>query len=72
VPVFDRKNPVVLGYGPGQQRIELTDAQLADIIEFLKALTDPRMLDTERLAPTSVPSGLPVDVAGPRRFPVYQ
>ncbi len=70
--VFERRNPVVLGHGPGQLRIDLTDAQISDLIEFLKALTDPRMLDTASLAPASVPSGLPVDVPGPRSFPLYQ
>jgi cytochrome c peroxidase len=72
-PVFDQKrNPVVLGRGAGQRRIDLTEQQIADLVEFLKALTDPRMNDTATLAPASVPSGLPVDVPGPRGFPVYQ
>jgi cytochrome c peroxidase len=71
-PVFDSSNPVVIGRGPGQQRIDLTDAEIDDLVEFLKTLTDPRMLDTATLAPESVPSGLPVDVVGPRRFPLYQ
>lgn len=71
-PVFDARNPVVLGHRPGQTRIDLTDAQVADLIEFLKALTDPRMLDTAAFAPATVPSGLPVDVAGPRHFPTYE
>lgn len=71
-PVFDEANPVVLGSGPGQPRIDLTDAEVDDLVEFLKALTDPRMLDTATIAPQSVPSGLPVDVPGPRRFPLYQ
>jgi cytochrome c peroxidase len=70
--VFDPINPVVLGRGPGQTRIDLTEAQIDDLIEFLKTLTDPRMLTTDTLAPTSVPSGLPLDVPGPRRFPLYQ
>jgi cytochrome c peroxidase len=70
--VFDSSNPVVLGREPGQKRIDLSDAQVADLVEFLKTLTDPRMLDTAALAPDSVPSGLPVDVPGPRRFPLYQ
>lgn len=71
-PVFDKRNPVALGHGPGQRRIDLTDAQIADLVEFLKTLTDPRMLDTASLAPATVPSGLPVDVPGSRRFPLYQ
>jgi len=71
-PVFDDRNPVVLGTEAGQQRISLTSAELADVIEFLKALTDPRMMDSEDLAPETVPSGLPVDVVGPRQFPLYE
>jgi cytochrome c peroxidase len=70
--VFDSNNPVVLGHGPGQTRIDLTDAQIDDLVEFLKALTDPHMLTTDTLTPSSVPSGLPLDVPGPRRFPLYQ
>jgi hypothetical protein len=30
------------------------------------------MLDTATMAPQTVPSGLPIDVPGPRRFPLYQ
>ena len=71
-PVFERRNPVVLGHGTGQRRIDLTDAQINDLVEFLKGLTDPKMKDTGSLAPDSVPSGLPVDVPGPRHFPLYQ
>jgi cytochrome c peroxidase len=70
-PVFDARNPVVLGQEPGQLRIDLTDDEIAEVIEFLKTLTDPRMLETESLSPETVPSGLPVDVPGPRRFPLY-
>jgi cytochrome c peroxidase len=71
-PVFEDSNPVVLGSRPGQHHIELSEAEIADLVEFLKTLTDPRMLDTASLAPATVPSGLPVDVPGPRRFPLYQ
>lgn len=71
-PVFEKRNPVALGRGPGQRRIDLTEEQITELVEFLKTLTDPRMNDTKSLAPDTVPSGLPVDVAGPRRFPVYQ
>ena len=41
--------------------VTLSDAQLADIIAFLEALTDPRSVDAGHLVPDSVPSGLPVD-----------
>lgn len=71
-PLFeDRRNPVVLGQQEGQTRIDLSDGDVADLVEFLKALTDPRMLDTGGMAPATVPSGLPVDVVGERAFPVY-
>lgn len=72
-PIFeDPRNPVVLGRKAGQKRIELTEAQIDDLIEFLKALTDPAMKDTASIAPSTVPSGLPVDVVGDRTFPVYE
>ena len=38
----------------------LTDTEVADLIEFLKALTDPNSRDMRHLVPASVPSGLPV------------
>ena len=71
-PVFERRNPMVLGHADGQRRIDLTDEEIADLVAFLKTLTDPRMQRTDSLAPTAVPSGLPVDVVGPRRFPTYE
>ena len=71
-PVFDRVNPVVLGHATGQTRIDLSEAQISDIVQFLISLTDPRMKQTDDLAPANVPSGLPVDVVGAREFPLYQ
>ncbi len=41
--------------------VALSDEQLADVIAFLEALTDPRSADARHLVPESVPSGLPVD-----------
>ena len=38
----------------------LTDAQLADLMAFLAALTSPSAADLSDLVPASVPSGLPV------------
>ena len=38
----------------------LTDAQLADVMAFLAALTSPSAADLSGLTPASVPSGLPV------------
>jgi len=70
--VFDARNPVVLGPQPNQQRIDLSDDEVADLIAFLVSLTDPAMLDAASLAPETVPSGLPVDVLGSRAFPVTQ
>jgi cytochrome c peroxidase len=40
--------------------VGLTDAQMADLLAFLDALTSPRALDLEDTIPESVPSGLPV------------
>jgi len=39
----------------------LTDSEIADLIAFLKSLTDPRSRDLTHLIPDRVPSGLPVD-----------
>lgn len=41
--------------------VTLSDEQLADIIAFLNALTDPASADAHHLVPDAVPSGLPVD-----------
>ena len=40
--------------------VHLSDAQVGDLIAFLKALTDPRSRDQSDLIPSRVPSGLPV------------
>lgn len=39
----------------------LTDEEIADLVAFLAALTDPAAGDLDHLIPGSVPSGLPVD-----------
>jgi cytochrome c peroxidase len=39
----------------------LSDEQIADLLAFLEALTDPAAEDLDYLIPESVPSGLPVD-----------
>lgn len=70
--VFERRNPVILGNGAEQTTISLTEDQIADLVQFLVALTDPRMKETDSLAPETVPSGLPVDVVGARQFPIYE
>lgn len=41
--------------------INLSPAEVAQIEEFLKSLTDPASVDLAHLIPDSVPSGLPVD-----------
>jgi len=41
--------------------VELSDAAVADLLSFLKALTDPRSRNPAGLVPESVPSGLPVE-----------
>ncbi len=40
--------------------IDLTDAEVSDLVAFLKSLTDPRSRDRSELIPERVPSGLPV------------
>ena len=44
--------------------VTLSDGQLADVIAFLDALTDPGSVNAHRLVPDSVPSGLRVDRVG--------
>lgn len=39
----------------------LSDAEVADIVSFLRALTDPAAADLTGTIPAGVPSGLPVD-----------
>jgi len=43
-----------------QSPLHLTDAQMADLVAFLKSLTDPAARDLSGIVPASVPSGLPV------------
>lgn len=43
-----------------RQPLNLTDTEVADLVAFLKSLTDPAARDLSGIVPTSVPSGLPV------------
>ena len=43
-----------------QTPLHLSDAELADLVAFLKSLTDPSARDLSVLVPAAVPSGLPV------------
>jgi cytochrome c peroxidase len=43
-----------------QSPLHLTDAQMADLVAFLKSLTDPAARDLSGMVPASVPSGLSV------------
>lgn len=49
--------------------LPLDDGQVADLLAFLEALTDPRAVDLSGLLPEAVPSGLPVADALPRDLP---
>jgi cytochrome c peroxidase len=40
--------------------LELSEKKIADLIEFLHALTDPAAIDLRNDMPASVPSGLPL------------
>jgi cytochrome c peroxidase len=40
--------------------VDRSDSELADLIEFLRALTDPSALDLRKQVPSRVPSGLPL------------
>ena len=41
--------------------VALSDAEVADIVAFLRSLTDPAASDLSATVPATVPSGLPVD-----------
>ena len=41
--------------------MELTDAELGELVTFLESLTDPTARDLSSLVPARVPSGLPID-----------
>jgi cytochrome c peroxidase len=43
-----------------RQPLQLKDDELAQLVTFLKSLTDPSARDLSGIAPASVPSGLPV------------
>ena len=43
-----------------RQPLLLTDGERSDLLAFLKSLTDPAARDLRSLAPTRVPSGLPI------------
>src|SRR6266536_200601 len=43
-----------------QQPLHLTDAEMSDLVAFLRSLTDPAARDLSGVAPARVPSGLPV------------
>jgi cytochrome c peroxidase len=43
-----------------RQPLNLTDTQVAELVAFLKSLTDPAARDLTGIAPATVPSGLPV------------
>ncbi len=42
------------------QPLGLSDSEISDLVEFMKALTDPASRDLSALVPAAVPSGLPV------------
>ncbi|MGH7521367.1 MAG: cytochrome-c peroxidase [Gemmatimonadales bacterium] len=43
-----------------REPLRLTDTEIAELVAFLKSLTDPAARDISGIAPASVPSGLPV------------
>ena len=44
-----------------QERIDLDQEEISDLMQFLEALNDPRVVSMTDLIPQAVPSGLPVD-----------
>lgn len=70
-PVFAPSNPVAIGPGTALH-FALSDQDVDDLVEFLRSLTDPAMLDFANAAPATLPSGFPADVPGPRVYPLFQ
>lgn len=54
---------IIEGIDEDSGGVDLSETQLNDLMAFIEALTDPAAVDLTHLIPTSVPSGLPVDVA---------
>ena len=46
---------------PLQAGMPVSDAEVADLVEFLRSLTDPAARDLSHITPSEVPSGLPLD-----------
>ncbi|HSL71000.1 MAG TPA: cytochrome c peroxidase [Longimicrobiales bacterium] len=55
------KNVLTTLDGRLQTPLNLTDGDKADLVAFLKSLTDPAARNLAAIAPTRVPSGLPVN-----------
>ncbi len=51
---------------PMRGGMPLNEAEVADIVDFLRALTDPAARDLSRFTPDQAPSGLPLDPLPPR------
>ncbi|MDE2650276.1 MAG: hypothetical protein OXI62_06115 [Chloroflexota bacterium] len=56
---FDRQAHSVAQ--PLRAGLPMNEADVADLVRFLKALTDPAAQDLSHIIPETVPSGLPVD-----------
>lgn len=55
-------DPLLASFSPELSNVpELSDEQIADLVAFLHALTDPAAADLDHLIPERVPSGLPID-----------
>ena len=44
-----------------QEGLPVSEADVADLVQFLQALTDPAARELTHLVPEAVPSGLPLD-----------
>jgi cytochrome c peroxidase len=59
---LERLHEQILAFLPDRAPVSLDDAQIADLLAFLGALTDPAAADLDHLVPEQVPSGLPIDL----------
>jgi len=59
--VTDNADEVLATLAPQLRGIDLRGGDVADLVAFMEALTDPAAEDMDDLIPDAVPSGLPVD-----------
>jgi cytochrome c peroxidase len=60
LPVYDEQLNSSLARASELPPRHLSDSEVAALLDFLRALTDPTMLDMRGDVPSALPSGLPL------------